>query len=131
MCGIITLKYDVEYGYYRMPIVYDISVPYKTTDVIKVDEKEYTVFYYKFWNFQEVMKYVFPKMNRIKRLFTRGLTDDSFIYALEKDHWYSDIAHDRMLKHEVGHIENKGIHRWWVPDLMNPSWLFRWSDKIW
>ena len=137
MCGMISLKYYVEYGYYMEAVVYNTPVPYSDTDTVYgyytegFDIEEYTVFYYDFMNFQEVLKYTFPKMSRWRRWLTRGFTDGQFIYALNKSHLYSKIKHDRLLKHEVAHIEKKGVHRWWVPDLMHPTWLFRWSNKIW
>ena len=120
-----------------MPIVYETPVPYSkkvtwTTQFAGICKtKKYTVFYYDFYNFQELIKYVIPKMNKIRRLLTRAFTDGTYIYALNKDHWYSNIKHNRMLRHEVAHIQKLGKHRWYVPDLMNPTWLFRWSDKIW
>ena len=78
-----------------------------------------------------MLKNVFPKMSAIRRLLTRGFTDGTYIYTLNATHWYSKIGYDRMIRHEVGHIKKKGKHRWWIPDLMHPSWLFRWSDKVW
>ena len=31
--------------------------------------------------------------------FTRGITDGKYIYALEPDHLYSKIGHERLLLH--------------------------------
>ncbi len=113
-----------------MPLVYDTPVPYSNTYVF-TELKDYTIYEYEFWNFQELMKYKFPKMNRVRRWLTRGFTDSTSIYVLESSNWYSKIGHDRMILHEIGHIEEWGDHRWLVPDLMHPTWLFRWSDKVW
>lgn len=118
-----------------MPILYDVSVPYdsRTQHPLHVEGKlkKYNLYYYNYLNFQQLMKEVFPKMNRVRRWFTRGFTDDTNIYLLNKGNWYSKIGHDRMILHEIGHIEEWGDHRWLVPDLMHPTWLFRWSDKVW
>lgn len=89
-----------------------------------VNDERYLVFYYSFENFQKVLKEQFPNINVVRRLLTRAFTDGEVIYALDKFHWYSSIAHDKLLEHEVGHI--KGEQHTWKPTLMNPSWLFRW-----
>jgi hypothetical protein len=114
-----------------MPLVYDTPVPYSKEETWQTDtDTRYTIYYYDFLNFQELMKYKFPKMSKIRRWLTRGFTDGEYIYALNSSHWYSKIGHDRLIRHEIGHIEGFK-HRWWIPDVMHPSWLFRWSDKVW
>jgi hypothetical protein len=130
MCGIISLIYYVEYGYY-MVVLYDSKVPYNNTFLWISGAESYPVFEYSFENFQALLKQVFPKMNSFRRLLTRGFTDSTYIYTLNNKNWYAKIGYDRMMRHEVAHIKDEGDHRWWVPDLMHPSWLFRWSDKIW
>lgn len=118
------------------PVIHDSSVPYKERKTFKYmsngkgEFKFDTIFYYTFKNFQKLLKYAFPKINKIRLFVTRGFTDGQYIYLLEKDHWYSKIGHKRMIQHELKHIEGKK-HRWWVPDVMHPSFLFRWSDKVW
>ena len=116
-----------------MPLVHKTPVPYSREETWSKPyiKEEYTIYYYDFWNFQELMKYKFSNMNRVRRWLTRGFTDGTYIYALDTSHWYSKIGRERMLLHEIGHIEKWDKHRWWLPDLMHPSWLFRWSDKVW
>ncbi len=114
-----------------MVILYDAKVPYFYSFNWREGIEDFMVFEYSFENFQKMLKNVFPKTSWIRRLLTRGFTDGTYIYTLDSGHWYAKIGYDRMMRHEVAHIKKRGKHYWWKPDLMHPSWLFRWSDEIW
>lgn len=110
----------------------------KYIDVVKYDKfvihshegENYHLYYYNFKKFQKLLKKVFPDINKIRRYMTRGFTDGEVIYLLSKDHWYSRIHHEFLILHEIGHI--KGYeHKWYIPDIMNPTWFFRWSRYRW
>jgi hypothetical protein len=114
-----------------MTVLYQLHITYLHKFTWEQEGETYSTFEYTFRNFQRLLKKVFPKMSWIRRLLTRGFTDGTFIYSLRSDHWYGRIGYSRMMKHEVAHIEKQGEHRWLVPDLMHPMWVFRWSGKIW
>ncbi|KKN76632.1 hypothetical protein LCGC14_0368290 [marine sediment metagenome] len=108
------------------------EISYLRKEAYTPDEKRYySIYYYTYKNLQKLLKEAFPDTNRWRRWLTRGWTDGRVIYALDKGNWYSKIGHNRLILHEIGHIEDWGDHRWLIPDLMHPSWLFRWSNRVW
>lgn len=105
-------------------------IPVERETFYEKDGEKFTLMYYTFKNFQKLLKKAFPDVSKIRRYFTRGFTDGKIIYLLSKRHWYARINHEYLILHEIGHI--KGYkHRWYIPDIMHPFWLFRWSSFRW
>lgn len=103
------------------------NIPRSATDMYWYENKPYPIYYYRFRNFQELMQKVFPNISRVRLFGTRSFTDGMYIYALDTKHWYSRIAHSKLLEHEVRHIN--GEKHTWYPITMNPFWIFRWFDR--
>lgn len=107
-----------------------LGIGYHYNEVVQYDGKSYMVFYYSFKNLQRLLNRHKNSsiFKRIRMFFTRGFTDGHHIYALHENHWYSKLWHNRLIKHEIGHII--GLKHTWNPfNIMNPTFALRWTDK--
>lgn len=55
---------------------------------------------------------------------TRGFALGDYVLIKQS----ARIGLERLIKHEIGHTLGKGHTL--LPTIMNPSWLFRWFDRL-
>ena len=103
-------------------------INYRYNKVFGYDGKQYMLYYYFPKDFRRLWKEVFPKHSWLRRLLSRGFTDGHDIFLMDESCWYSRIGHDKLIVHEIAHIEKLHKHTW-KPTIMNPMWIFRWTWK--
>ena len=61
---------------------------------------------------------------RLRLKLTRGIAWDNKVYIREA----VGLGRDKLIIHEIGHT--LGFGHTWKPTIMNPTWLFRWFNRM-
>jgi len=61
---------------------------------------------------------------RIRVRLTRGIAWGKRVYIREA----VELGREKLIIHEVGHT--LGFGHTWKPTIMNPTWLFRWFNRM-